>query len=145
MFVLIMVAMLTVASTHRPAQAADVKDVLKACDRTPGCSYKLTNKDITGCSKYACFYCPADGSRQCIGITKSEAGPVSHRVTIGGVVIGAASSPSQMPPKGAGGPRHLDLGPMRPLATAPVAKHPTSKPTFTPLKVQPKLNRASPK
>jgi len=52
-----------------PASAAPIGAVVKACDRTAGCNYTLNKAgDISGCSKHACFYCPNDGKRQCIGI-----------------------------------------------------------------------------
>ena len=51
------------------ASAAPIGAVVKACDRTEGCNYTLNKAgDLSGCSKKACFYCPNDGKRQCIGI-----------------------------------------------------------------------------
>ena len=53
----------------KPASAAPIGAVVKACDRTPGCNYTLNKAgDLSGCSKHACFYCPNDGKRQCFPV-----------------------------------------------------------------------------
>ena len=72
-----------------PALAADVKDVLGACDRTPGCNYS-TNKagDVTGCSANACFYCANDGKRQCTGVTKARTAGKGSKGQVGQIAIG---------------------------------------------------------
>jgi hypothetical protein len=91
-------------SVPREIHAADVSAVLGACDRTQGCGYSSgKNGDISGCSKNACFYCPADGSRQCFAVSargkgKSRPGGVD----IGGVKVeprkGSASTQSGKSP-----------------------------------------------
>lgn len=83
---------------QHPASAASVNDVLGACDRTPGCGYSQNkNGDISGCSKNACFYCPADGSRQCTGVSKARTGGSKGKgqVDIGGVKLDRASNSSK--------------------------------------------------
>jgi len=52
------------------ARAASVEQVVAACDKmaeaNPGsCNYVATDNGLGGCTKNGCFYCPADGSRQC--------------------------------------------------------------------------------
>jgi hypothetical protein len=52
------------------ARAASVEQVVAACDKMndakPGsCSLAADDHGIGGCTKNVCFYCPADGSRQC--------------------------------------------------------------------------------
>ncbi len=60
-------ATMAVLAFGKPASAAPIGAVVKACDRTAGCNYNVNNKngDLSGCSKHACFYCPNDGKRQC--------------------------------------------------------------------------------
>jgi hypothetical protein len=85
-------------AVSQPVSAASVNDVLGACDRTPGCGYSQNkNGDISGCSSNACFYCPADGSRQCTGVTKARTGGKTGKgqVDIGGVKLDRASSSSK--------------------------------------------------
>ena len=55
------------------AVSAPIKDVLTACDNTPGCGYSINDKngDISGCSKTGCFYCPNDGKRECISVART--------------------------------------------------------------------------
>lgn len=84
----------------QPASAASVNDVLGACDRTPGCSYSQgKNGDISGCSSNACFYCAADGKRQCVGITdkgkaaRAGKGGKGGAIDIGGVKIERGTKP----------------------------------------------------
>ena len=53
-----------------PARAASVDEVVAACDKMadakPGsCNYTTDDKGLGGCTRNGCFYCPADGSRQC--------------------------------------------------------------------------------
>lgn len=54
------------------AEAAPIKKVLSACDKTSGCNYTINDKngDISGCSRQSgtCFYCPNDGKRQCFAV-----------------------------------------------------------------------------
>lgn len=90
------------------AHAASVNDVLEACDRTPGCGYSQNKKngDVSGCSKNACFYCPADGKRQCFSVGARTKGKPGH-INIGGIGIeprNAVSSQKGVPDarKGAG-------------------------------------------
>lgn len=50
--------------------AASVEEVVAACDKMaekkPGsCNYVADDKGLGGCTRNGCFYCPADGSRQC--------------------------------------------------------------------------------
>lgn len=69
------IALLTGVTFAAPVSAAPVEKVLAACDRTAGCGYSAgDNGDIVGCSKTSntCFYCPADGSRQCISVRKTD-------------------------------------------------------------------------
>ena len=59
-----------------PARAARVEDVVAACDRMdaakPGsCRYVVTDKGLGGCTRVGCFYCPADGSRDCYAMRTS--------------------------------------------------------------------------
>ena len=79
----------SIASSHT-TQAADAGAVLGACDRTPGCDYhQEKNGDVSGCSKQACFYCPADGKKQCFGVgarTGKGAGK-GVAVNVGGVKV----------------------------------------------------------
>lgn len=63
------------------ATAASVEEVVAACDKMadakPGsCNYVADDKGLGGCTRNGCFYCPADGSRQChatrsVGKTRS--------------------------------------------------------------------------
>lgn len=82
----------------QPAHAASVNDVLGACDRTPGCGYSQNKKngDVSGCSKNACFYCPADGKRQCFSVgARANGKGKPGRIDVGGINIeprNAASS-----------------------------------------------------
>jgi hypothetical protein len=51
-------------------RAASVEQVVAACDKMadakPGsCNYVADDKGLGGCTRNGCFYCPADGSRQC--------------------------------------------------------------------------------
>jgi hypothetical protein len=53
-----------------PADAASVEQVVAACDKmdaaNPGsCNYTTDCCGLGGCTANGCFYCPADGSRQC--------------------------------------------------------------------------------
>lgn len=79
----------SIASPHT-TQAADAGAVLGACDRTAGCNYTQNKAgDISGCSSQACFYCPADGKRQCFGVA-ARTGKGTGRgvpVNVGGVKI----------------------------------------------------------
>ena len=85
----------------QPASAASVNDVLGACDRTAGCSYSQSkNGDITGCSPNACFYCAADGKRQCVGTDKGKAARAGKSgkggvIDIGGVKIERGTKPNR--------------------------------------------------
>jgi hypothetical protein len=52
------------------ARGASVEQVVAACDKMdaakPGsCTLAADEHGIGGCTKNVCFYCPADGSRQC--------------------------------------------------------------------------------
>jgi hypothetical protein len=52
------------------ARGASVEEVVAACDKMnaakPGsCTLAADDHGIGGCTKNVCFYCPADGSRQC--------------------------------------------------------------------------------
>ena len=88
----------TLWALSQPVSAASVNDVLGACDRTAGCGYSQNkNGDISGCSKNACFYCPADGSRQCTGVTKARTAGKGGKgqVDIGGVKLDRAGSSSK--------------------------------------------------
>jgi hypothetical protein len=75
-----------------PASAAPVEDVIGACDRTAGCDYKIKGNGISGCSPTACFYCPADGSRQC---TQTGKGGGQARTQPGGNPSGGVTPPPQ--------------------------------------------------
>jgi hypothetical protein len=71
-----------------PVQSAPVEDVLGACDKMAdqdgSCGYSISgNGDISGCTQSACFYCPADGSRECIGITQRRQQQLSPRLPRG--------------------------------------------------------------
>jgi hypothetical protein len=67
-FVSVMLLTFLISST--PARAASVEQVVAACDKMdaekPGsCSLAATDNGLGGCTKNGCFFCPADGSRQC--------------------------------------------------------------------------------
>ena len=82
------IALMTVALSTPAIADANVKDVLGACDRTPGCNYTINKKDgvISGCSTQSgvCFNCGKDG--KCSG-TDPKARKVGkgRAVNIGGV------------------------------------------------------------
>lgn len=61
-------------------QAAQMDDVLGACDRTPGCGYsKSKNGDVSGCvvknnaGPGSCFYCNND-TKECIAVRRLPTG-----------------------------------------------------------------------
>lgn len=67
-FTLAVLASIFMSTT--PARAASVEEVVAACDKMadekPGsCNYTTDDKGLGGCTRTVCFYCPADGSRQC--------------------------------------------------------------------------------
>ena len=68
-----------------PASAASVEEVVAACDKMdaakPGsCRYTTDDKGLGGCTRNGCFYCPADGSRQCHADgTDVDAGPAGRK------------------------------------------------------------------
>jgi len=67
-FVLLMLLTFLLASPL--ARAASVEQVVAACDKMdaakPGsCTLAADDHGIGGCTANVCFYCPADGSRQC--------------------------------------------------------------------------------
>ena len=102
-FAIIPLAIVAIVNLPHSAQAADAGAVLGACDRTAGCGYSQNkdNGDISGCSKQACFYCPADGKHQCfgVGMTKGKANGKPINTTIGGIAV----ERGKVPPKGAAG------------------------------------------
>ena len=62
-----------------PARAAPVEDVVAACDKMadekPGsCRYTVTKDGLGGCTRNGCFFCPADGKRQCYPMRSSSQG-----------------------------------------------------------------------
>ena len=64
------VMLVTFMMSSLPARAASVEEVVAACDKMdaakPGsCTMATDGKGLGGCTKNGCFYCPADGSRQC--------------------------------------------------------------------------------
>jgi hypothetical protein len=65
------VMLATIFMFSSPANAsASVEQVVAACDKmdaaNPGsCNYTTDCCGLGGCTKNGCFYCPADGSRQC--------------------------------------------------------------------------------
>ena len=70
-----------------PVGAAPVEDVVAACDRMdeakPGsCRYTVTKDGLGGCTRNGCFFCPADGSRQCYPMRTSGK---SNQVGLDGV------------------------------------------------------------
>lgn len=90
---LVAVAALAGLCLASPAGAASRKDVLAACNNTPGCGYSKNKKngDISGCSINAgkCFYCPNDGKRQCFGVGRQLPPPGKRPVIVGEPVITA--------------------------------------------------------
>ena len=61
---------LTFLISSPPARAATVEQVVAACDKMEAekagsCPLVATDNGIGGCTKNGCFFCPADGSRQC--------------------------------------------------------------------------------
>jgi hypothetical protein len=92
------IALMTTVTLSTPALAdANVKDVLGACDRTPGCNYKIDKQGtVSGCStgSGACFTCGQDG--KCQGIQPKKTGAGKGRpVNIGGIEL----SPGKASPK----------------------------------------------
>jgi hypothetical protein len=87
------IALMTTVTLSTPALAdANVKDVTSACDRTPGCNYKIDKQGtISGCStgSGACFTCGQDGKCQGVQPRKTGAGK-GRPVNIGGVDLPAA-------------------------------------------------------
>jgi hypothetical protein len=86
-FLTLVVAGLLLAMFAQPAQAARVEDVVAACDKMaaekPGsCNYTTDDKGLGGCTRNGCFYCPADGSRQCHA-TRVGGGNKASIVTLG--------------------------------------------------------------
>lgn len=83
---LTMAAAFTVIAALPTAASARVRIevVLGACDRTPGCSYKmLSDGTVRGCSAHACFDC--NQQRWCYGgkTTKNPKGKTTGPVTKG--------------------------------------------------------------
>jgi len=67
-----------------PASAASVEEVVAACDKMdaakPGsCRYTTDDKGLGGCTRNGCFYCPADGSRQCHATRTTAKPPTSGK------------------------------------------------------------------
>jgi hypothetical protein len=62
---------LVVASLATLASAADVGQVVKACDDMHDagktCNYGIQGNSLVGCTENVVFVCPADGSRTCTG------------------------------------------------------------------------------
>jgi hypothetical protein len=76
-----------------PARAASVDEVVAACDKMadakPGsCNYTTDDKGLGGCTRNGCFYCPADGSRQCHATR--VVGGKGKNVHIGGLKMACA-------------------------------------------------------
>ncbi len=83
-------ALIASALSSAPAAAADAGAVIRACDRTAGCSYwhDKVNGGISGCSPHACFTCPADGKHQCTGTSSRRGRHGKHAMaTIGGIKL----------------------------------------------------------
>ena len=74
-----------------PASAAPVDDVIRACDRTAGCNYKIEGNGISGCSPNACFRCPADGSRQCSQVPQQSRTQPGSSPPGGGPIVGGVA------------------------------------------------------
>ncbi|MHB1109667.1 MAG: hypothetical protein ACYCZU_05040 [Devosia sp.] len=81
---------ITFAAAPAPAFAADAGAVLRACDRTPGCSY-AQSKDgsIQGCSSQSgvCFNCDVDGKRECTQTLIVQTGLTYGRKGNAGVAV----------------------------------------------------------
>jgi hypothetical protein len=62
---------LVVTALATPGGAADVGQVISACDSMHDagqtCNYGIQGNSIVGCTGNVIFTCPADGSRQCTG------------------------------------------------------------------------------
>ena len=80
-----------------PAAAAPVEDVIRACDRTAGCDYKIQGNGISGCSPTACFRCPADGSRQCTQVPQQTRTQPGGSPPGGGPVAGGVAPRTLQP------------------------------------------------
>jgi hypothetical protein len=65
--VVLTIAAMLVATAAVPADAAPMKDVLAACDRTAGCEYSIIKDgSVSGCSSKqsgVCFTCDAPGTK----------------------------------------------------------------------------------
>ena len=76
--------LLAVVVFSSPASAASVEEVVAACDKMdaakPGsCRYTTDDKGLGGCTRNGCFYCPADGSRQCHATRTTAKPPTSGK------------------------------------------------------------------
>ena len=76
--------LLAVVVFSSAAGAASVEEVVAACDKMdaakPGsCRYTTDDKGLGGCTRNGCFYCPADGSRQCHATRTTAKPPTSGK------------------------------------------------------------------
>lgn len=88
-----------------PANAAKVEDVVAACDKMaaekPGsCNYVTDDKGLGGCTRNGCFYCPADGSRQCHA-TRMGGGNKGKDISIGAIRLACSRGEEGWCAKGA--------------------------------------------
>lgn len=94
-------AAVVAAFVSHASVAANVKDVLGACDNTEGCGYSINDKngDISGCSKQTCFYCPNDGKRECFQVREQapDGAKPNHLAGPDNLLtnMGAASAPKK--------------------------------------------------
>jgi hypothetical protein len=81
-FAFFSVMLLTFLISASTARAASVEQVIAACDKMDAakagsCNIAASDKGIGGCTANGCFFCPADGSRQCYAtLTRGKPGKI---------------------------------------------------------------------